>query len=363
MLRLPRIPRTRAAVLMLVAAMLVTSACDTNPTTETTADVTVMTRNLYLGADIFRLTTAESPQQIPVIAAQIFATMQANDFEARAGALAAEIEVANPHLVGLQEVEIYRIQDPSDYVTGNKTANASTLVVDFLAVLMDSLDARGLDYTVASQIQNVDVELPAARSQTEFFDVRMTDHDVILARGDVATSNPGGAGFQIRVPFELAPGDTVWFERGHTWVDATVDDVEFTFVNAHLEVSGPGGALEGVQSLQASELITRFQTASPVIAVGDFNTAPGADPYGVLTGFFTDAWTVLGSGGAGLTCCQPELLSESADLTSRIDLILYRGDVSVLSAEVVGEAAADRTAGGLWPSDHAGVVAELRIGN
>jgi hypothetical protein len=34
----------------------------------------------------------------------------------------------------------------------------------------------------------------------------------------------------------------------------------------------------------------------------------------------------------------------------------------VVSAEVVGDDPADRTTGGLWPSDHAGVVATLRIG-
>lgn len=361
MFRSNRPPRPRFTILFLLAAMGVTSACDDGgPDNGDSAEVTVMTRNVYLGANIFRITAASSPQEIPVIAAQIFGIMEANDFRARAGALAAEIEATDPDLVGLQEVEMYRIQDPSDYVTGNTSVNATEVYIDFLAVLMDSLSARGLSYSVASQVENADVELPAARSQTEFFDIRMTDRDVILARSDVTTSNAGDAGFAVIVPFELASGDTIWFERGYTWVDATVDGADFVFVNTHLEVSS-GGQLAFIQTAQANELINEFGTTAPVVLVGDFNTSPGESPYNVLTGTFTDAWTALGTGGAGLTCCHPELLSQSGDLSSRIDLILYQGDIDVLSAEVIGDEAADRTSGGLWPSDHAGVVATLRI--
>lgn len=165
---------TRPLLLALAGAMLLTTACDEAEVGGPSAEVTVMTRNLYLGADTFRLTAATEPEQLPVIAAEIFGIMQANDFESRAGALAAEIEAENPDLIGLQEVEMFRVQDPSDYVQGNTSVNATEVHIDFLAVLLDSLDARGLNYTIASQLENVDVELPAARSQNDFFDVRMT---------------------------------------------------------------------------------------------------------------------------------------------------------------------------------------------
>jgi endonuclease/exonuclease/phosphatase family metal-dependent hydrolase len=353
----------RVLLLLLAGATLTTTACDDEGTTVVaggSADVTVMTRNLYLGGDIFRLTAATGAAEIPVIAAEIFATVQANDFPARAGALAAEIEAADPDLVGLQEVTLYRIQDPSDYVTGTTTVNATDVYLDFLEVLLDSLTARGLDYTVAAEVENSDVEMPAAKSQTEFFDIRMTDRDVILARTDVETASPGAAGYQIIVPFEIVPGDTIWFERGYTWVDATVDDVDFAFVNTHLEVS-LDGQLEIVQRAQALELIQQFEADTELIAVGDFNTGPGDSPYNTLMSAFDDAWTAFGSGDAGLTCCQPEHLDETRNFYERIDLVLFRGDMEVLSAEVVGNDVTDRTAGGLWPSDHAGVVATLRI--
>lgn len=349
----------RSALPVLVGAVVLTTACDEGATTS--AEVTVMSRNIYLGADIFRITEASSAEEIPVIVAEIFSIMEANDFPARAGALVAEIEATNPDLVGLQEVELYRIQDPSDYVTGTTTPNATEVHLDFLATLLDSLDARGLDYTVVSQVENADVELPAARSQTEFFDVRLTDRDVILARSDVVTSNAGDAGFNVIVPYEVVPGDTVWFDRGYTWVDATVEETDFLFVNAHLEVSA-GGQLTPFQTAQANELIDQFAGATPVVVVGDFNTGPGDHPYGVLTGTFTDAWAALGA-GEGLTCCQGEFLSTTQDFSSRIDLVLFRGAVGPLAAAVVGDELSDRTSTGLWPSDHAGVVATLRIEN
>lgn len=356
-----RVSARRCAVLIgLAAGVLLTAACDEGPATSS-AEVTVMTRNVYLGADIFRVTQADSAQEIPVIAAEVFGIMQQNDYPARAGALAGEIEAAGPDLIGLQEVELYRVQDPSDYVTGNTSVNATEVYLDFLQILLDSLDARGLDYVVASQVENADVELPAARSATEFFDVRLTDRDVILARADVGTSRPGNAGYDIIVPFELASGDTVRFERGYTWVDVSMAETDFVFVNTHLEISA-GGQLAPIQRAQATQLIGHFTDASPVVAVGDFNTGPGDSPYGVLTDEFTDAWSVVGSGD-GLTCCQGEFLSTTQAFQSRIDLILFRGAVDPLTADVVGEELADRTVSGLWPSDHAGVVARLRIEN
>jgi len=53
-------------------------------------------------------------------------------------------------------------------------------------------------------------------------------------------------------------------------------------------------------------------------------------------------------------------------LTQRLDLVLFRNTLSVtpnlcgLDADVVGDELSDHTPSGLWPCDHAGVVATLR---
>jgi hypothetical protein len=40
---------------------------------------------------------------------------------------------------------------------------------------------------------------------------------------------------------------------------------------------------------------------------------------------------------------------------------MLRGRGHVLHARVVGDEPDDRTAGGLWPSDHAGVIATIQL--
>jgi endonuclease/exonuclease/phosphatase family metal-dependent hydrolase len=215
-----------------------------------------------------------------------------------------------------------------------------------------------LNYSVAGQVENADVELPAARSATEFFDVRLTDRDVILAREGVNVAASGSGGFNTLAPIPVG-GQVMEFPRGYVWAQVTVDDVSFMFVNSHLEVSA-GGQLQPVQVAQSYELTAGFGRTSPIVMVGDFNSAPGAPPYNILNASFMDAWSAVGS-GEGLTCCQPEVLLQTGTLNERIDLVLYRGAIDALSVQVLGNEQADRTSGGLWPSDHAGVAATLQI--
>ena len=46
-------------------------------------------------------------------------------------------------------------------------------------------------------------------------------------------------------------------------------------------------------------------------------------------------------------------------LTQRIDVVLVRGGLTAGGAALVGDDKKDRTASGLWPSDHDGVVATV----
>jgi len=363
---------------LLLALILPIAGCDSDgddPGDGVSADVAVMTYNLYLGAEIFALVDTE-PEEVPIVAAQLFADVQATDFPARAEAIADIIAEENPALIGLQEVTWYRT-DPSD---GSETPNASTTAFDFLAILQAALDARDLDYRVAATTVNADVEVPSTTDGETFTDIRLTDRDVILARSDVATTNAVEENFSPEV---IAPvpigGQLVPFLRGYNSVVATVDDVTFTFANAHLEVDdGNPERAALAQFGQANELRNaRASATQPVVLVGDFNSpADGSgteivitDPlpftgttYDLLTTFYTDAAPAVSA--TDDTCCQDaDLLNDASDLTSRIDLILYSGAVEPLMGEVVGDEPADRTDGGLWPSDHAGVVATLRIEN
>jgi hypothetical protein len=57
----------------------------------------------------------------------------------------------------------------------------------------------------------------------------------------------------------------------------------------------------------------------------------------------------------------PDLRNKAVNVTRRLDLGLVRDGFCALDADVVGEELTDSTPSGLWPSDHAGVVATLRV--
>ncbi len=354
---------------LLACAPLFLSACnddnDDDSLEPDEAQFKVMTRNIYLGGDIELLATAQAPQDIPALAARIYTTVQATDFAARAKLLADEIQATDPALIGLQEVSLFRTQSPSDF-SNNPLPNATTVTYDFLAILQAELQARGLSYRVAATIQNADAEVPAALAgnATDLTDVRLTDRDVILARGDVQIANVETANFAFAQDVPVG-GASIRFTRGYAKLDATLNRVPFTFVNTHLETLRPGN------ENQAAELAALVNTYKrPLIVVGDMNTGPGA----VTTGYDTlvsantglvDAWTRVGTGD-GFTCCFSETVNDTttAALDERIDLVLFADaddDIDVRSAIIVGNQLDDRNAAGLWPSDHAGVVVEFRI--
>jgi endonuclease/exonuclease/phosphatase family metal-dependent hydrolase len=359
--------RIRAASLvtitLAIGLSLSITGCDSTDGPDASADVTVMSYNVYLGADIFDLVGAP-PEQIPLIAAQLFAQVQATNFPARATAIASIVAEHDPALIGLQEVTLYRTQSPSDYVQGVTEPNAQDVAIDFLQILMDALAAEGLNYRVVANVTNADVELPSTTDGQNFTDIRLTDRDVILARADVTTTNRVDANFSAEVTAPIPVGGmTIPFTRGYNHVRATVDGVSFTFANTHLEVQVAGD--QQPQVGQAFELMQALNSLpQPIVLVGDFNSPPdgsGTIAYSLVDAQFTDAVTEVGPQEP--TCCQAaNLLNETSQLTSRIDLIFYRGNAQPLSTVTVGNRQQDRI-NGLWPSDHAGVVATLRINN
>src|SRR6266436_2553331 len=102
--------------------------------------------------------------------------------------------------------------------------------------------------------------------------------------------------------------------------------------------------------------------ARPVILVGDLNSHPGTEGAAILGGAgFRDVWAALHPARPGLTCCWPEDLTKTEPgFSERIDYVLVRGPLEPRAAAVSGTELALRVAG-LWPSDHGGLFAELRL--
>ena len=335
----------------------------------------VMTQNLYVGADIHRVLL---PGDILQLAAEAYQVLGQTDFPERAEALADEIARVQPELIGLQEVSWIRIQSPTDFVF--YPPNAEGEVLNYLEILLAALETRGLSYEVAAIVQNADVELPMYAFDDlgniiGVDDIRLTDRDVILARDDVDIANATSRNYVINAQFAVG-GIPVEFTRGFVAVDATVRGGTFRFVNTHLEERGavwPTG--DEIQVLQAKELVDEFDLETvPIILVGDFNSSPEDDDtfaYHVIENAgYVDAWKrgLRGRRNRGITCCQQELLTnENSLLFERIDHIFARNHpretpFSIIgSIRVVGDKQKDKTVSGLWPSDHAGVVAKMPL--
>lgn len=373
-------PRTAARVLLAMTAVAF-GACSeslTGPSDEigvadaalegrderSAVRLTVMTRNVFVGTDVDQLIGITDPNEIPFLVTELWQLLLANDPAARMAAIAREIAEHEPHLVGLQEVSTFRVEDPGQ---GDLQPNAQTVVFDFVPMILAELDALGLHYEKVAEVQNMDVELPRFNDDfTGLIDVRVTDYDVILARSDVRTSAP--LGLNYAASWFLAPG--VEIPRGLTAVDAVVDGQEFRVFNTHPEpVETLGGS---VQSLQASELrdILVAETR-PTVLLGDLNTeAKTGDTYAMLTGAgFLDVFDFrLGRRSGELTCCHDvNLSSDAVPLVKRIDHVMVRNFEGLwgqpgnpgVNVTIVGDMTSEKTDGGLWPSDHAGVVASF----
>jgi endonuclease/exonuclease/phosphatase family metal-dependent hydrolase len=319
--------------------------------------VTVMTRNIYLGSELGPVFAAQSQQELVAAASQVWANVLASDFPARAELLADEVAADRPLLIGLQEVSLWTAVGAGGSVT-----------IDFLEILLGALEARGLHYEAVSVSEAFAGSLPAFDPALGFVQASLLDRDVILARTDVPRpqltildEETGLFEAALTLPFL---GGELRIDRGWNLVDVRVRNRTFRFVNSHFEAFDPG---EFIRVRQAAELLAGpLDTDLPVVLVGDFNSDADADglAYEILTdtGGFEDVWTTAGRGGDGLTCCHaPDLTNEVVQLRSRIDLVLIRDGVRARTAEVIGVDPALRTPSGLWPSDHAGVVARVMI--
>jgi len=318
----------------------------------------VATWNLYLGASLDGLISAQSPDEIPGIVEQGMRDMLATDFPMRAQAVARALAVWQPDLVALQEVALWRVQSPGD---GGATPATDTLA-DFLALLTAALDARGLDYRPVVSITNADVELLASSG----VDVRLSDREAILARADVPTFEPDSGHYAARITATVGGpgGPTVTVPRGWVSTNAVIGEDTVRVLATHLEVQ----ELAVIQEAQTRELIAHLGGLhGPVVLAGDLNS--NADTAGgpstltyrlLLDAGFQDAWSFIDGASPGHTCCQaPDLRNPTSTLNQRVDYVLYRGTTLVRSAAVLGATLDERTSSGLWPSDHAGVAVEF----
>jgi endonuclease/exonuclease/phosphatase family metal-dependent hydrolase len=362
--------------------------------------VTVMTRNIYLGADINRpveaaLLAAAQPgaTEATIVTALAHAThvtraiVDRTDFNVRGRLLADEIAETRPDLIGLQEVALWRHGPLQLDQVG--VPNADAVDYDFLQILLDDLAQRGTPYVAASIANRADVESPSFTGSIVApggnpRDIRLTMRDVVLMRASSSLTKlaKGQDVYDVNLQVGVA-GVSFDFDRGYQWVDVRAGAQRFRFVNTHLEAFSSDIALA-----QANELVT--EATSPnrsTILVCDCNSDPANSsvkprdhvphkaPYELITGAggYTDLWRASGRPAdlpgfdAGDTSGLIETVDEPlpGSWTHRIDMVFGRtadgGPLTTDRGRVTGRDGDPRDpATGLWPSDHAGVVMRVR---
>jgi hypothetical protein len=346
-------------------------------------EVNVMTRNLYLGADLAPAIGAPSLEAFVAATGQILREVTANDFPTRAKGLAQEILKQKPDLVGLQEVALWRTGPPdlTPVITGEPTA--TTVRYDYLQLLLDQLNKGPDRYEVVVSQNEFDLEAPGdengiagdgpnpAIANAEI-NGRLTMRDVILERrgAGVDIANPQSGNFKTLLAVPIL-GKPLTIKRGWTATDARVRGSGwFRFVNTHLEAFDPAALVPSIRSLQASELVAPGGPATgslPVVLVGDLNSDDDTVEPGDQQAYraLLEAGLVERSTATPLGCClRSSLLAEGAggsvaDFDHQVDHVMTNdpSGITLQSSTVTGLLPVN----GFWDSDHAGLFSALRF--
>ena len=357
-----------------------------------TVNAKVMTRNVYLGADLNPAIQAASTNDFIDANGQIVRDVDTNNFPVRAKGLAQEILQKKPDLVGLQEVSLWRygpVNDAAPFTcNGGPDDNppfgcdftASTVRYDYLKDLMQQLNKNNLLYKVVKSQQEFDFEAPtdyngvpgdgdSPANQNGEENDRLTMRDVILKRlnSGVVTTNVKAGHFDTLYEPKVAGVVTVHVLRGWAQADVTVrGSHKFRFVNTHLEAFGD----PTIRRDQARELVRSGGPAAselPVVLLGDLNsddnTVQGGDrlAYKVLS----DHGFRERSTDTPLGCClKSDIITQGgggsvSDFDHQVDHVLTNAPqlVTLQNSSVTGR----QPVNGFWDSDHAGLFSTLLL--
>jgi hypothetical protein len=368
---------TVATLVALVAAPILTEAV-AQPRGDGT-NVRVLTRNLYLGADLGPAIESAGPQEFVEANGEILREVERTNFPLRARALANEIKALRPHIVGLQEVTLYRTGPPS-LEPVFEGPSATNVRYDFLQILLDEINrGRGPDavrYRPVQVQRQLDFEAPTdedgdpstgADTFGGEINARLTMRDAILVRRNagVRVSKTRGGNFNDLLELEVAGAVPIEVTRGFNRVIARVrDSVRFRVVNTHLEAFDDRTEVPSIRRLQAEQFARGPARRGnlPVVALGDFNSDVPGFRRGDQQAF--QALLERGFKRRSTTdppsCCVGDLFtSPRSEFDHVVDHVIARpgARVRLLGSRVVGLSQVN----GLYPSDHAGVFSRLRI--
>ena len=367
------------AVAALFAAVAGTAAAKTTKGTP----VKVMTRNLYLGADLTPAIQSTSTEAFIEANGGIVRQVEATNFPVRAKGLAKEILSEEPDLVGLQEVALWREAPPSLGPVFSGRPEATKVKYDFLKLLLAQLNKGKALYRPVVVQDEFDFEAPANANgipgdgpggtgllANAEVNGRLTMRDVILARigAGVVTSNAKSGNFTNLLVVKVAGSKEIAVTRGWTSVDATVrGSAKFHFVNTHLEAFDNEAEYPSVRARQAGELVAPGGPATsklPVILVGDLNSdvktevKPGdGQAYRVMTKAGFRERAADKPTGCCIDSSYDLKTGSNKEMNHKVDHIMTNDPqhVGLVNSAVTGR----QPINGFWDSDHAGLFSTL----
>jgi endonuclease/exonuclease/phosphatase family metal-dependent hydrolase len=393
-----------AAILGLIMALgltLLPGTADAKGKKKKGHQLTVMSRNLYLGADLSPALQATDVDTAVDAAYQIEQQVHRTKFPSvRAASLAKEIRKVKPDVVGLQEAAWWRKgpYDLSAVTTGPKATETDPEGGDFLSDLLANLNKKGkkkgkkgksIRYKIASVEQEFDFELPVNQGSgglsvcpAQCHNERLTMRDAVLVRKDagIKLSNAQGGHFHTLLRVKVGGAIDVDVTRGWAAVNVKKDGRKVHVVDSHLEAfdsqasnTGSDGKTYpkgGIREAQAKELIGPAGPAVsklPTVLLGDFNSdspvhGDQVDPGDALAyrALLAGGWSERAFTPPPFGCClqDPNLSDPStAGITHRVDHIMSN------SKKIRFKKGGLTTtyANGLWSSDHFGVWSRLQI--
>ena len=377
--------------------------------------VTVMSRNLYLGADVG--VALELIPDFPAAAQFMWNQVKQTDFTKRANKLAAEAALDKPALIGVQEATTW-------YCKKNLWSK-KVAVFDFLDQFVQATRSTGTPYSIASfdgvAAFNPGYSIAAIPYLTKVEDPDLfpslfgsksaacgfTIGDAILVRDDLKENIKKVGNSEYDATYSIVP-TIMTIYRGYTWVDYQVNDSLVRVISTHLESIWDENKVPN-SALQAAQLIEDLKSSKmPLIVMGDFNADPrdprpigeanpGLQPVvsevcptpgaascnayqAMIEAGFTnsspdarDAKYFTWGAGALLNGPDPKRAASAQEFgnqygfTDRLDYIFTKNVYATTSSKLIGNIYPDGSS--IWDcgdekcfaSDHAGIVATIEI--
>ena len=367
------------------------------------SQVTVMTRNLYLGSDV-----GVAMDLIPNLSAAaqfMWDQVKKTDFNKRAPKLAAEVIAKKPDVIGLQEATIWFCK--------KNLFSKRTEVFNFTKQFLDATKAQGTEYVLAQKegktALNTGYSIAAVPFVTMVSDPETFQPlfgqdkaacgfeiaDALAIRADLASKVLKVGNTEYEQTYTIVP-TIMTIYRGYTWADIQIGNTPVRFVTTHLESLWDKNKVPNA-AIQVQQLINDLkETKMPVVVMGDFNSDPrdprmpenpnpgeqpvasdacpagtskcnayllmseagfvdaGPDP--MLPENYTWGMNALLTGPDPVRLKVAKQLGNNAGYTDRLDYVFMKNGVTASSVALVGATPPNNL-----NTDHAGVVATLSI--